>query len=79
MKDRLHLTFPRERIASPIMCEIARGFDVEYSIRRANVETDAGWMDLELQGDDAEIDRAIAWLESAGVQVSPAGGDVMVG
>ena len=38
MKDRLHLTFPRERIASAIMCEIAREFAIEYSIRRANVD-----------------------------------------
>ncbi|MBW3636735.1 MAG: NIL domain-containing protein [Armatimonadetes bacterium] len=79
MKDRLRLTFEKDKVADPVVCQMAKQFDVTFSIRRANVETDAGWMDLELQGDDAEIERAIEWLENAGVQVSPAGGDVLAG
>ena len=79
MRDRLRLTFEKDKVAEPVVCQMAKRFDVTFSIRRANVEPDAGWMDLELQGDDAEIERAIEWLETTGVQVSPAGGDVMVG
>jgi ABC-type methionine transport system ATPase subunit len=79
MRDRLRLTFEKDKIAEPAVCQMAKQFDVIFSIRRANVEADAGWMDLELQGEDAEIDRAIDWLEKLGVRVTPAGGDVMVG
>ena len=79
MKDRLHLTFPRERIAEPVMCEIARQFDVTYSIRRANVDAHAGWMDLEFTGEEAEIERVIAHLQSRGVRVDPIEGDIIAG
>ena len=79
MSDRLRLTFFPPGITDPVVCRMAKQFDVEFSIRRADVQPNAGWMDLELSGDQAEIERAIAWLEAQGVQVSPAGGDVMAG
>jgi ABC-type methionine transport system ATPase subunit len=79
MKDRLHLTFPHERIPDPIMCEIARNFDITYSIRRANVDAHAGWMDLEFVGEDAEIERVIAYLQERGVRVDPIEGDIIAG
>ena len=58
---------------------MAREFRVDFSIRRADVQPNAGWMDLELSGEEAEIERAIAWLEAQGVRVSPVGGDVLAG
>ena len=79
MRDRLRLTFEKDKVAEPVVCLMAKRFEVTFSIRRANVEPDAGWMDLELQGDDAEIERAIDWLEESGVRVTPAGGDVLAG
>jgi ABC-type methionine transport system ATPase subunit len=79
MRERLHLTFPRERIAEPVMCEIARQFDVVYSIRRANVEPEAGWMDLEFTGEEAEIERVVEYLQSRGLRVDPLEGDIVEG
>ena len=79
MQDRLRLTFEPDKVASPIVCEVAKKFDVTFSIRRANVEHTAGWMDLELIGDAAEIERAISWIEAQGVRVTPVGGDVVAG
>ena len=79
MRERLHLTFPRERIPEPIMCEVAKKFDVIYSIRRANVEPEAGWMDLELTGEEAEIDRAVEYLQQRGLRVDPIEGDIIAG
>ncbi len=79
MNDRLRLTFSPSEMTKPVVCHMAREFEVEFSIRRANIEPNAGWMDLELSGEEAEIERAIEWLESHGVRVSPAGGDVLAG
>jgi ABC-type methionine transport system ATPase subunit len=79
MKDRLRLTFEKDKVADPVVCQMAKRFDLVFSIRRANVEPDAGWMDLELQGEESEVESAITWLESVGVRVTPAGGDVMAG
>ena len=79
MKDRLHLTFPRELIAEPVMCEVAKQFDVVFSIRRANVSHETGWMDVQIEGDDAEIERAIAYMQQRGLRVDPIEGDIVAG
>lgn len=79
MNDRLRLTFPRERIVEPVVCQVAKQFDVTFSIRRANVEPDAGWMDLSLEGSEDEIARAVAFIQSRGVRVDPVEGDIVLG
>jgi ABC-type methionine transport system ATPase subunit len=79
MRERLHLTFPHDRIPDPVMCEVAKKFDVVYSIRRANVEPEAGWMDLELTGEEAEIARVIEYMQQRGVRVDPIEGDIIAG
>jgi ABC-type methionine transport system ATPase subunit len=79
MRERLHLTFPHDRIPDPVMCEIAKKFDVTYSIRRANVEPEAGWMDLEFTGEEAEITRVVEFLQTRGVRVDPIEGDIIAG
>lgn len=79
MKDRFHLTFPHERITEPVVCEVAKQFDVTFSIRRANVSAEAGWMDLQVEGSDAEIERAVQYLQERGVRVDPIEGDIIAG
>ncbi|RYX80542.1 FeS-binding protein [bacterium] len=79
MNERLRLTFSPSEVTKPIVSHMARQFEVDFSIRRADIQPNAGWLDLELSGEATEIERAIAWLEEQGVRVSPAGGDVMEG
>jgi L-aspartate semialdehyde sulfurtransferase ferredoxin len=62
-----------------VLCQVAKQFDVSFSIRRANVTHEAGWMDLQLDGSDAEIERVIAFLEERGVRVDPIEGDIIAG
>lgn len=79
MRDRLRLTFFPPRATEPVVCQMAKEFDVVFSIRKANIEPTAGWMDLSLEGDDAEIERAIQWLIARGVRVDPVEGDIVAG
>ena len=39
------------------------------NIRRANVDGVTAWVIVEVNGDDEEIDRAVAWLAERGVHV----------
>jgi hypothetical protein len=41
------------------------------NIRRADVRETTGWMDVELSGETAEIERAIEGLKKKGVIVDP--------
>jgi len=41
------------------------------NIRQASVNAEVGIISLSLEGESEEIARAVAWLESLGVQVDP--------
>ncbi len=79
MKDRFHLTFPREQVPEPVICNVAKQFDVVFSIRRASVDAQAGWMDLQMEGSDQEVERAVEYIQSQGVRVDPIEGDIIAG
>ena len=75
---RVRLTFPPERIQEPIIYHLVKDFDIVTNIRRADVTSDHGWVVLELEGKEDNLDRGIAWLKSKGVQVDPVERDVIV-
>jgi ABC-type methionine transport system ATPase subunit len=74
---RVRLTFARELVTEPVIHEVGKRFEVVTNIRRADVTHDAGWVVLELTGEDAELERAVDFLTSRGVRVDPAEGDMV--
>ncbi len=70
---RVKLTFPEELIKQPLLGRLDRQFEVLPNIRRANVEEKVGWIVCELAGEHDAVERAIAWLADAGVQVDRLG------
>ena len=40
---------------------------------------DSGWVMLELEGEESEIDLSLDWVRSTGVQVDLVSGDVVAG
>ena len=50
---------------------MSKEFDVVFNIRNASVTPMIGIIALELEGDREVIKKAVAWLESNGVQVEP--------
>jgi ABC-type methionine transport system ATPase subunit len=68
---KLHITFPENRIKDPIIYQIGHEFNIVTSIRRSDVTGKISWMDVELTGEVAEIERAVAALKSKGVKVDP--------
>jgi ABC-type methionine transport system ATPase subunit len=68
---RFHIRFPEDKIKEPIVYQIGREYNVVTNVRRADVRETTGWMDLELTGETAEIERAIDGLRKKGVVVDP--------
>ncbi|HEY7534102.1 MAG TPA: NIL domain-containing protein [Nitrospiraceae bacterium] len=68
---RFHIRFPEDKIKEPIVYQIGREYKVVTNVRRADVRETTGWMDLELTGETAEIERAIEGLRKKGVVVDP--------
>lgn len=78
-KRRVMFTFPTELIQEPIIYNLGRRFDVVTNVRRADVSEDKGWVVLELEGEEEDIEQGIAWVGSKGVRVDPVIGDALEG
>ena len=78
-KRRVRFTFPEQLITEPLIYNLGRKFEIVTNIRRANVQERVGWVVLELEGDDDEIDRGVEWMTAAGVRVDSVTGDVIEG
>jgi len=64
------LTFEEHIWQKPIVCTLAKQFDLDFSILKAKVlPRRAGLVVLELIGEQAEFDKALTYLREQGVGV----------
>lgn len=63
--------YPARLITRAVIFELGDKFDVITNIRQATVTPEVGLVSLELEGERAEIKKAIAWLEKLGIKVEP--------
>ena len=78
-KRRIKVTFPQGLITEPLIYLLGKNFEIITNIRRADVREDMGWVVLELEGEDQEIDRGLKWVTETGVRVDSVSGDVLEG
>lgn len=65
--------YPLSRVDEPIVTRLVTEFDLLPNLLRADVDAQSGgWMTVGLEGDSADIDRALEWVGSHGVQVTAA-------
>ena len=76
-KRRAKFTFPTNLVTEPVIFDLGHKFRVVTNIRRADVREDVGWVILELEGEDEEIESGLDWVMSMGVRVDPVSGDVI--
>ena len=72
-KKAIRLTFPKARIKEPVIYNLGHKFKIVTNIKRANITHDEGWVVLELDGEQREIDNGINWLMSLGIKIAPVG------
>ena len=76
-KMRIYLTFPPERVKDPLIYQLGREFNLVTNIRRADVTATYGWVTLEIEGKQDDLERGVAWLKEKGVKVDPIEKDVI--
>ena len=76
---KVKFTFPTDLIKEPLIHQLGKKFNLITNIRRADVRPDVGWVVLEIEGTDEEIDSGLEWIGSQGVRVDPVGGDIIEG
>ena len=78
-RRQVMFTFPPELVREPIIYLLGQQFKVIPNIRRADISENKGWVVLELEGEEKDIEVGIAWLTSKGIRVDQVTGDVMEG
>ena len=78
-RQRVRFTFNGDLVREPIIYRLGKDFDVITNIRRADVRADVGWVVLEIDGSEDDIQRGLDWVGSTGVRVDPIAGDVIEG
>lgn len=79
VKRQVMFTFPPELTREPVIFNLGLRFRLIPNIRRADISEDKGWVVLELEGEQRDIEAAVAWLVDKGIRVDPVSGDVVEG
>ena len=79
VKRQVMFTFSEEIIKEPIIYNLGQQFKLVTNIRRADISEDKGWVVLDLEGEEEDIEQGIAWVTSRGVRVDPVVGDITEG
>lgn len=70
-KRQVMLTFASGSISEPIIYTLGQQFNIVTNIRQAELAEDRGWIVLELNGEDKDIEAGLTWAISKGVRVDP--------
>src|ERR1700693_3384802 len=76
-RRRLKLIFGPAMVKEPVIYQLGQQVALVTNLPRADVTRDQGGVLLEITGESEELDRGVAYLESRGVKVEPAEGDLV--
>ncbi len=69
VKRNIHFEFSQELVRQPLLFQLNRQFDVVINIRGASVTEQGGFIALELEGEQQEIDKIVRYLRERGIEV----------
>jgi hypothetical protein len=58
-----------DQARQPILARLCKDFPVVPNIKRAQICEDQAFVELEIEGELEEVQRAIAWLHTTGLSV----------
>ena len=73
VKKYVTFIFSADLVREPIIYTFSQQFNVATNLLRADLSEDSGWVTLELDGTETNIEQGIDWVISRGVRVDPAG------
>ena len=75
---RIVLRFPQSLAGRPVVYKLARDYDLEFNILKADVTPDTGGsLVLEIRGKKGDYERGIKYITDAGVHVKSLSQDIL--
>ncbi len=71
VKRKYNFSFEDEVITKPIIYTLGQQFNLITNIRQANLTEDKGWIIIEIEGAEPDIEAGITWAISKGVRIDP--------
>ena len=68
---RVLLHYTADTIAEPIIYTICHQFNLTMNIIQADISEDKGWIIVEFDGQEEDIEAGIVWAISKGIRAEP--------
>jgi ABC-type methionine transport system ATPase subunit len=65
----MKLTFPPELVTAPLIYNLVQDYRITTNIHRADIAGEQGWVVLEMEGSDEDIEKGLACITAKGVEV----------
>ena len=70
ISSRMVLHFPRTLVEQPVICRLAKDYNLEFNILKASLTPkEEGLLVLELTGEQKDYERGIKYLAETGVRI----------
>jgi L-aspartate semialdehyde sulfurtransferase ferredoxin len=69
---RYRLSYPIGTLDKPLLYNLIRRFDIVTNIRSASVNETHGWLLVDLEAEEAELEAGVRWAREQGVEVTEA-------
>jgi ABC-type methionine transport system ATPase subunit len=73
----VELDYPSELVTEPVLSNIIKKYDINVNLRRASITKGFGYVQMQIDGEEAVVKQALAELTAKGIDVNPIEKDVL--
>jgi ABC-type methionine transport system ATPase subunit len=77
IKKLIELDYPNDQVTQPVLSELIKTHGVTVNIRRASISKGFGYVQMEIEGEEAEVLKALAYLRGLHIDVNPITKDIV--
>jgi ABC-type methionine transport system ATPase subunit len=77
IKKIVELDYPTNLVTEPVISKMIKKYDVTVNIRRASITKGFGYVQMEIEGEEKELQKALADLTQQGIDVNPIVKDIV--
>ncbi len=77
LKKLVELDYPTELVTEPVLSNMIKKYNVTVNIRRASITKGFGYVQMEIEGEEKEVGKALGDLSQQGIDVNPIVKDIV--
>ncbi len=77
VKKLIELDYPTELVTEPVLSKMIKKYDIVVNIRRASITKGFGYVQMEIEGEETEVQKALGDLSKQGIDVNPIVKDIV--